>query len=79
MLIQINTLNQMFEHNPDKSHLSFNARCQNCGREVTIEIHHLSSGYGLSGGAIYESGFNRLVAKCEKCYHNNRDREERKE
>jgi hypothetical protein len=73
MLIQENTLNQMFERSPDKSRLFFNACCQNCGRDVTIEIHYLSSGYGLSGGVIYEAGSNRLVATCEKCYQINHD------
>ena len=73
MLIQLSTLNQMFAHKPDKSHLSFRGSCQSCGRDVTIDIHHLSSGYGLSGGAIYEADVDRLVAKCEKCYRINHD------
>jgi hypothetical protein len=75
MLINLNTLNKMFEHNPDKSHLSFTGCCQNCGRTVKIEIHHLPSGYGLSGGALYEPSANRLVAKCEVCYQINHDLE----
>jgi hypothetical protein len=68
MLINLGTLNQMFACSPDKSHLSFKSCCQSCGGDVTIDIYHLPSGYGLSGGAIYEAGFNRLLAKCEKCY-----------
>ena len=79
MLINLSTLNQMFEQNPDKSHLLFNGRCQNCGRDVTIDICHLSSGYGLSGGAIYEAGTNRLVAKCDLCYRINHDLENQEE
>lgn len=76
MIINLSTLNQMFEHSPDKSHIAFNSCCQSCGREVAIDIYHLSSGYGLSGGAIYETGPNRLVAKCEECYKINHDLED---
>ncbi len=73
MLIKLNTLNHMFENSPDKSRLSYKSCCHSCGRDLTIDIRHLSSGYGLSGGAIYETGFNRLVAKCEECYQINHD------
>ena len=65
----------MFEHSPEKSHIAFNSCCQSCGCKVAIDIYHLSSGYGLSGGAIYETGPNRLVAKCEECYKINHDLE----
>jgi hypothetical protein len=75
MLINLSTLNQMFAQNPDKSHLLFSSRCQSCGRDVTIDICHLASGYGLSGGAIYETGPDRLVAKCKACYRINQDLE----
>jgi hypothetical protein len=73
MLINLNTLNQMFARSPDKSHLSFKSCCQSCASNVRIDIYQLSSGYGLSGGAIYEAGVNRLVAKCEKCYQINHE------
>jgi len=63
----------MFARSPDKSHLSFKSRCQSCGGNVSIDIYQLSSGYGLSGGAIYEAAANRLVAKCEKCYQINHE------
>ena len=73
MLIKLNTLNQMFERSSDKSRLLFKSCCQSCGGDVTIDIYHLSTGYGLAGGAIYEAGFNRLVAKCEECYQINHE------
>ena len=79
MLINLNTLNRMFEQNPSKSCISLDSCCQSCGRDVTIEICHLSSGYGLSGGAIYEAESDRLVAKCEECYKINHDLEQPKE
>jgi len=72
MIVELSTLNQMFERSPDKSHIAFTSCCQSCGRQVAIDIYHLPSGYGLSGGAIYETGHNRLVAKCEECYKINR-------
>ena len=72
MLINLNSLNQMFKDNPDKSHLSFDGCCQSCGRDFTIVIHHNSSGrYGLLGGVLYEQDVNQLIARCEACYHHN--------
>jgi hypothetical protein len=58
----------MFEQSPDKTHLTLTRRCQSCGRDVTIEIHHLESGYGLLGGVIYQPDRDLLIAKCERCY-----------
>ena len=78
-LIKLNTLNQMFEHSPDKARLSFNGSCRSCGHDVTIEIHHHASGYGLLGGVIYEQGLNQLIAKCEECYHTNHNLEDLQE
>ena len=72
MLINLNTLNQMFKDSPEKSHLSFDSCCQSCGRDFTIEIHHhASGGYGLLGGVFYEQDVNQLIARCEACYQNN--------
>ena len=71
MLINLNTLNQMFKDSSDKSHLSIDGCCQSCGRDFTIDIHHHSSGgYGLMGGVLYEQDADQLIARCEDCYHN---------
>ena len=72
MLIHLNTLNQMFEDIPDRSRLTVESCCRSCGRNFTIEIHHHSSGgYGLLGGVLYEQDADRLIAKCDDCYHQN--------
>jgi len=56
MLFNLNTLNQMLKDSPDRSQLSFDACCQSCGSNFTIEIHHHSpGGYGLLGGVLYEN------------------------
>ena len=70
MLIRMNTLEKMFEQSPEKAHLTFSRRCESCGRDVTIEIYHLDSGFGLLGGVIYEPEMDRLIVKCEACYQN---------
>ena len=71
MLINLNTLNQMFKDSSDKSHLSIDGCCQSCGRDFTIDIHHHSSGgYGLIGGVLYELYADQLIARCEAFYHN---------
>jgi len=72
MLIHLNTLNQMFEDIPDRSRLTVESCCRSCGCNFTIEIHHHSSGgYGLLGGVLYEQDVDRLIAKCDDCYHQN--------
>jgi len=71
MLINLNTLNQMFKNSPANSHLSIDDCCRSCGRKITISIHHYTSGrYGLLGGVLYEQESNQLVARCEACYQN---------
>ena len=72
MLINLNTLNQMFEDTADKSCLTYDGCCQSCGCNFKIEIHHhTSGGYGLLGGVLYGKEANQLIARCEACYHNN--------
>ena len=72
MLVNMDTLKQMFEDTPDKSHLSFDGCCQSCGRHFRIEIHHHSSGgYGLLGGVLYVQDPKQLTARCEACYRDN--------
>jgi hypothetical protein len=74
MLINLNTLDQMFEDIPDKSQLIVDGQCRSCGRDFKIEIHHHpSGGYGLAGGVLYMQDADQLIAKCEACYHNNPD------
>jgi hypothetical protein len=67
MLVKTETLARMFEANTDKTQMCYTDRCRSCGRSITIEIHHLSSGYGLLGGALFEEGSNHLSLTCESC------------
>ena len=72
MLINLNTLDRMFEDIPNKSQLIVDGQCRSCGRNFKIEIHHHpSGGYGLAGGVLYMQETDQLIAKCEACYHNN--------
>ena len=71
MLINLNTLNQMFKDTDAKSCLTYDGCCQSCGRNFKIEIHHhASGGYGLLGGVLYEKDADQLIARCEGCYLN---------
>lgn len=67
MLVTTETLAKMFEANTDKTHMFYTDRCRSCGRSITIEIHYLSSGYGLLGGAMFEEGPSHLTVTCESC------------
>jgi hypothetical protein len=67
MLVKMETLDRMFQTDTDQAEISYTDRCRNCGRSITIEIHQLSSGYGLLGGALFEDGSNHLSLTCESC------------
>jgi len=67
MLVKTETLARMFEAVTDKTQMVYTDRCRRCGRSITIEIHHLSSGYGLLGGALFENGSDHLSLTCESC------------
>ena len=71
MLIQFDTLERMFASSLDNLCLSFRSHCQSCGHELSIEIHKLSSGFGLIGGVLFESNSDDLNAECDACYQNN--------
>lgn len=69
MLINLETLNQMFMDSPAPSSLTYAGCCNKCGRDFEIEIdHHVSGGYGLAGGVLYMQDTDQIAAKCEACY-----------
>ena len=73
MQIQLDTLKRLFRDSLENSCLSINSQCHSCGCEFTIEIHHLSSGYGLLGGVLFESESNSLIARCDACCQSKSD------
>jgi rRNA maturation protein Nop10 len=43
----IEVLRKIFEANPEKSTITINDKCSDCGRKVIVEIKPTSGGYGL--------------------------------
>ena len=68
MLVEFDTLSRMFEKSPHKSSLLFNSCCMSCGCQVAIEIHKLPSGFGMTGGVLFEANSDQLLAKCDACH-----------
>jgi hypothetical protein len=61
-------LRKMFEANPEKSTIVLQAKCSDCGREVTIDITPASGGFGLQGGALFKCSIDGYLVKCPGCY-----------
>lgn len=58
----------MFDANPGKSTIVLKEKCSRCGDDVSIEITPTSGGFGLQGGALFESSNDKFIAKCLNCY-----------
>ena len=67
----IEILKKMFEEHPEKSTITWNGECVDCGCDVTIDILPTSRGYGLNGGALLRLSTDEFCAKCPDCYKDN--------
>jgi hypothetical protein len=61
-------LKKMFEATPERSTIVLKEKCSACGCEVQIDITPSSGGYGLQGGALFESSTDEYSAICAACY-----------
>ena len=61
-------LENLFKANPDKSTIVLKEKCSGCGKETIIEITPTSGGFGLQGGALFNSSNGTYIAKCIACY-----------
>lgn len=61
-------LRTIFEAFPEKSKITFEGKCSDCGKAVTIDIFPTLEGFGLLGGAFVEYPTDRYVSKCPDCY-----------
>ena len=64
----IDILRKMFDAHSEQPTMVLNAKCSDCGREVTIHITPASGGFGLQGGALFKCSADRYLAKCPDCY-----------
>jgi hypothetical protein len=65
----IDILRKMFEAHPEQPTMVLNAKCSDCGREVTIHITPASGGFGLQGGALLKYSVDGYLVKCPDCYN----------
>jgi len=64
----IDMLRKIFEANPEKSTITINGKCSDCGREVIVEITPTSGGYGLQGGILVKCSPEKYSITCDECY-----------
>jgi hypothetical protein len=60
-------LKKMFEVTPERSTIVLKEKCSVCECEVKINITPTSGGYGLNGGALFESSTDEYSAICAAC------------
>ena len=71
----IEVLRKIFEDNTEKSTVTLNGKCSDCGREVIVEIVPTSGGYGLQGGMLVKRSPDKYSITCPDCYKFNRKME----
>jgi hypothetical protein len=64
----IDVLRKIFEANPEKSTITINGKCSDCGRKVIVEIKPTSRGYGLQGGILVKCSSEKYSITCPECY-----------
>ena len=74
----IEILKKMFEASPEKSTITWEGKCKDCGCDVIIDIIPTSRGFGLNGGALLKRSADEYCAKCPDCYKINPSVDEQK-
>jgi hypothetical protein len=57
----------MFGDNPAGNPVLIKKTCSACGCDVEVELNKTSGGFGLHGGALFETD-GKIIAKCPQCY-----------
>jgi hypothetical protein len=63
-----NLLRTIFETFSEKSKITLEAKCSDCGDAIMIDVIPTSEGFGLLGGAFVECSDGKYAAKCPDCY-----------
>lgn len=66
-IISEKSLHFLFQKERKRDFLQFEANCCICGKRVEVKIVRESEGFGLLGGILYESGFDKVIVKCIDC------------
>jgi hypothetical protein len=69
MFSMIRILRKMFLDSPDKSQITLNGECQNCKKEMSIDIVPTPGGFGVLGGVLTDmTPDRRYRLLCPKCH-----------
>ena len=68
MIVNIESLDKIFEHNHNARRLCYEGSCYNCGFDVKIKIDKTKAGYGFLGGVLYEPNPQEFLVCCDHCY-----------
>ena len=61
-------LKKIFEAHPEKSTMTINGKCADCGCSVTVIVELTSEGYGLLGGILNKTSSENFSITCLDCY-----------
>jgi len=68
MIITVESLDKLFEHNIHAKPLRYEGRCHHCGNHLEVEIAKTAGGYGFLGGVLYESKPPEFLLLCCDCF-----------
>ena len=66
-IITVESLKKIFEKNKDPDTYTYQGNCDRCGCRVSVKIDKTSGGFGLHGGALYESDPENYFVLCIGC------------
>ncbi len=68
IIMKIDVLQKYFD-DAKSSHIAFEGKCHDCGKEITVNIDADKKELSISGGAVYNiEDQERIFLKCESCY-----------
>lgn len=66
-IISEQSLQSIFKKEKKCAIFQMDGNCCICGKKVEVKVIKESAGFGLLGGILYESGTDKLTAKCIDC------------
>jgi hypothetical protein len=70
VIVQIQSLDNMYKKNNKAAHFRYEGVCYNCGCHVEIEITKTFGNYALKGGILYETSPQDFMIICYDCHEN---------
>ena len=61
-------LEKIFADTPDKSTVTIDCKCEDCGCDLTVDVTATPEGFGLQGGVLLARVADGFLAQCLDCH-----------